>query len=151
MTENKTTRETVGSYNRREQLYVRYFTFILIDLVVLNLFDEYWDFVTIESFSISLLTAVLLQVMLKLAFQIEHHIGAHITRTSGKHAKVLRPLAAWALLFGSKFVILGAINFFFGAQVLFSGPLDGLLAFIIVLVVMLAAEMGAEKIRNLLG
>lgn len=151
MTENESPRETVGSYNRRQQLYVRYFTFILIDLVVLNLFDEYWDLVVIDSFSISLLTAVLLQVMLKLAFRIEHHIGDHITRTSGKHAKVLRPVAAWALLFVSKFLILGTIEFLFGERITFSGPLHGVLAFIVVLVVMLATELAATKIRNLLA
>ena len=51
---------TAPSDNQR--LFMRYFTAILIDLTVLNLFDEYWDAVTISSFTVSLLAAIVLQV-----------------------------------------------------------------------------------------
>jgi len=56
--------EIAGTYNARQQLFIRYFTAILIDLTVLNLFDEYWEYVEIDSFTISLLAALLLQVLL---------------------------------------------------------------------------------------
>ena len=47
-----------------QKLFVRYFTAILTDLVVLNLFAEFWRHVVIDSFSIALLAAVLLQILL---------------------------------------------------------------------------------------
>ncbi len=47
-----------------QQLFLRYFTAILVDLTVLNLFEEYWAPVVIESFTISLLAALLLQALL---------------------------------------------------------------------------------------
>ncbi|MFL2545923.1 MAG: hypothetical protein ACJ0SL_00935 [Candidatus Rariloculaceae bacterium] len=37
----------------RQSLFLRYFTAILIDLVVLNLFTEYSEHVQIDSFTIS--------------------------------------------------------------------------------------------------
>ena len=50
----------IVEYSNRQRLFVRYFTAILIDLVVINLFDEYWDNVVIGSFTISLFVAILL-------------------------------------------------------------------------------------------
>ncbi len=47
---------------------------LLVDLTVLNLFNEYWDFVYFEYFTISLLTAVLLQFLLQVTIAIEHRV-----------------------------------------------------------------------------
>ena len=40
---------TANTPSNKQRLFMRYFTAILIDLVVLNLFVEYSDKVTIES------------------------------------------------------------------------------------------------------
>ena len=143
--------EIAGSFTTRQQLFVRYFTAILIDLTVLNLFDEYWDFVVIESFTISLLAALLLQVLLQITFKIEHRIAAYFKSKPGTFAKVMRVLSAWAVLFGSKLAILEAINIAFGDQVLFEGPYHGIVAFITVIVVMLLAELTLVRISKRLG
>jgi hypothetical protein len=143
--------DIAGSYARRQQLFVRYFTAILIDLTVLNLFDEYWDNVVIGSFTISLLAALLLQVLLQITLKVEHLIAAFFKAKAGTAAKVMRVLSAWAVLFGSKFVILEAVNIAFGDQVLFKGPYHGIVAFIVVIVVMLAAEVSIVKFNKRLG
>ncbi|MFV2060623.1 MAG: hypothetical protein ACC653_08045 [Gammaproteobacteria bacterium] len=140
-----------GTYNTKQQLFVRYFTAILIDLTVLNLFDEYWNLVTIDSFTISLLAAVLLQVLLKITLKIEHHIAVFFKSKSGGMAKMLRILSTWAVLFGSKFAILEAVNIAFGDRVLFSGPIHGVAAFIVVLIVMLVAEVAVVKFNKFLN
>jgi len=67
--------EQIGSFSRRQQLFVRYTMFVLIDLTVLNLFNEYWGNISIEYFSISLLAALLLQALLQLIIVIEHHVA----------------------------------------------------------------------------
>ena len=123
-----------------QRLFVRYLVAILIDLTVLNLFDEYWQHVTVGSFTISILAAVLLQVLLKATLALEHRVAAYFNTKSGAGAKFLRFFTAWLILFGSKFVMLGAIDFTFGDKVAFGGPLHGVVAFIVVVVVMLAAE-----------
>ncbi len=46
-----------------QRLFLGYTLFILVDLTVLNFFDEYWYRVEIESFTISLLAAAFLQVL----------------------------------------------------------------------------------------
>ena len=143
--------DIAGSYTDRQQLFVRYFTAILIDLTVLNLFDEYWDNVVIGSFTISLLAALLLQILLQITLKVEHRIAAFFKAKTGTAAKVMRVLSAWAVLFGSKFVILEAVNIAFGDQVLFKGPYHGIVAFIVVIVVMLAAEVSVIKFNKRLG
>lgn len=126
--------------SNRQRLFIRYFTAILIDLVVLNLFVEYSERVVIDSFTISLLAAVLLQVLLKLTIAIEHRVAAYFKAKPGGFAKAMRFLSAWLILFGSKFVILEALVFAFGDAVHFGGPLHGLVTLIVVVVTMLVAE-----------
>jgi len=133
------------SFNRKQQLFIRYFTAILIDLTVINLFDEYWDLVKIESFTISLLTAILLQVLLQITVKIEHKVGAYCQE---KFGKIARLLSAWAILFVSKLIILETINISFGEKVQFTGPVHGLVAFIVVIIVMIIAEIVIIKINK---
>jgi len=151
MTQSIAESNDIDSYTNKQKLFVRYFTAILVDLTVLNLFDEYWDYVQIDSFTISLLAAILLQVLLKITIKIEHRVGKYFQSKPGTRAKVLRLLSAWAILFGSKLVILEAVNIAFGDQVLFTGPLNGLVAFIVVVVAILAAEFLIMKFNKFLG
>jgi len=126
--------------SNRQRLFARYFTAILIDLTVLNLFNEYSDKVTINSFTTSLFAALLLQVLLKATLAVEHRVAAYFKAKQGGFAKFLRYLSAWLILFGSKFVILEAITLAFGDDVKFHGRLHGLITLIVVLVVMLLVE-----------
>ena len=124
----------------KQQLFLRYFTAILIDLTVLNLFDEYWDWVTVESFTISVLVAILLQILLKLTLALEHRVAAHFQARPGMSARIMRGLSAWLILFGSKFVMLFAIDVIFGSRILFGGPYHGVVTFIVLVITMLIAE-----------
>lgn len=126
--------------SNRQKLFLRYFTAILIDLTVLNLFVEYSEKVVIDSFTISLLAAVVLQVLLKATIALEHRAAAYFKARPGGFAKFMRFFTAWLILFGSKFVILEALSFAFGDDVYFGGPFHGLVVLIVVVIVMLVAE-----------
>ena len=137
--------------NNSQKLFVRYLVAVLIDLTVLNLFDEFWALVTVDPFSVSVLAAILLQVLLRATLVLEHKVAGYFNAKSGSFARFMRFFTAWLILFGSKFVMLGAIDFAFGDDVLFSGPLHGIVAFIVVVIVMLAAEEIAVRIYRRLG
>ena len=132
--------EHAGSYSKRQLIFFKYAFFILIDLTVLGLFNQYWDLVFIEYFSISLLTALLLQALLQVAIAIEHRVANLFKDKTGITPKIMRGLSAWAIIFASKLVILEAINLLFGSSVVFSGPVHGLVAFILVVTAIIAAE-----------
>jgi len=120
----------------RQRLIVRYLLAILIDLIILNLFVEYWDKMIIDSFSISLLTAIVMQLLLRFTMLIEHKTGGYIAGKNLRGGKYIRIFVAWAILFGSKFVILWIIDIKFGDHVEFVGVIP----FIIMLFTMLIAE-----------
>jgi hypothetical protein len=126
--------------NNRQRYFVRYLTAILIDLLVLNLFAEYWQHVFVSSFSVSLLVAALLQVLLQLTLQLEAVVAGLFAGRAGGGWKFARIFSAWLILFGSKFIMLGILDIAFAEDVAFSGPLHGVVAFILLVVTMLAAE-----------
>ena len=137
--------------NNSQRLFVRYLVAVLIDLTVLNLFDEFWALVTVDPFSVSVLAAILLQLLLRATLVLEHKVAGYFNAKSGGFARFMRYFTAWLILFGSKFVMLGAIDFAFGDDVAFAGPLHGVVAFIVVVMVMLAAEEVAVRIYRRLG
>ncbi|MCJ8156906.1 hypothetical protein [Sphingomonas sp. LaA6.9] len=124
----------------KQRLFLRYFTGTLIDLVVLNLFNEYSDQVYVDTFTTSLLAAILLQLLLKGTIAVEHWVAGFFHGKSGGFMTFLRFFCAWLVLFGSKFVILEALAMAFGDSVRFEGMFHGIVVLIIVVVVMLIAE-----------
>lgn len=137
--------------SNRQRLFVLYFTGTLIDLVVLNLFAEYSGKVTVTSFTMSLLAAVLLQLLLKLTIALEHRVAAFFNSKSGALMKFLRFFGAWLILFGSKFVILEALSFALGDSVRFSGAFHGIVWLVLVVVTMLVAEELVTRLYRRLG
>ena len=137
--------------SKNQHLFIRYFTAFLIDLVVLNISAEYWDYVSIYSFTISLFAAALLQLLLQVTLKFEVFCAECFNKMETKWAKTLRILTAWAILFISKFIILGAINFLFGEDIVFSGPRHGVVSFIAVVTAMLIAEQAIIKLYRKLA
>jgi hypothetical protein len=135
----------------RQRAFGRYLTATLEDLVVLGLFAEYWEHVTVDSFTIMLLAAAVLQVLLKLTIVLEHRVAAFFNARPGGFAKFMRFFTAWLVLFGSKFVILEALVLAFGDRLRFGGPFHGIVALIVVVVAMLAAEAILVKLYRRLG
>ena len=142
---------TMRTISNRQGLFVRYFTAILIDLVVINLFAEYSDRVVIDSFTTTIFAAVLLQVLLKLTISLEHKLANFWNARPGGFSRFMRFFSAWLVLFGSKFVILEAINVFFGDSIEFVGRFHGLLVLIVVIVAMLLAEEFVARIYRRLA
>ncbi|WAC64262.1 hypothetical protein OVA13_05670 [Pseudoxanthomonas sp. SL93] len=142
---------TATTPSNKQRLFMRYFTAILIDLVVLNLFVEYSDKVTIDSFTISLLAAILLQVLLKLTLAVEHRVADFFKKRPGGFMTFLRFFFAWLVLFGSKFVILEALTLAFGDKVRFDGRFHGIITLIVVILAMLVAEELVVRLYRKLG
>jgi len=135
----------------RQRAFFRYFTATLVDLVVLGLFAEYWKHVSVDSFTVMLLAAVLLQLLLKLTIALEHRLAAYFNARPGGFAKFMRFFTAWLVLFGSKFVILEALTFVFGDRLRFAGPFNGIVALIAVVVAMLVVEAAIVKLYRSMG
>ena len=142
---------TAEAPSTAQRTFVRYYTGVFMDLVVLGLFAQYWDRVHVDSFSTCLLAAIVLQVLLKATIAVEHQVAVFFKKRPGGFNKFLRFFFAWLVLFGSKFVILDAITFLFGKNVHFDGRWHGIIPLIIVVVVMLVAEEVVVRVYRRLG
>ncbi len=138
--------EKIYGFNTPQRLFVGYTLAVLVDLTVLNLFDEYWGFVNIESFTISLAAAILLQLLLKLSIGLEHKLADYFKTKPGTAPKIYRGITTYIILVGSKFIMLEAINIMFGDKVQFTGPWNGVVAFFAVVFAILVAEIIVSKI-----
>jgi hypothetical protein len=90
---------------------------VLIYVVVLNLFVEYAEKIVIDSFTISILTAILLKALLDVILGLEHRVAHFFEARPGKLSKFMRIMSTWLILFLSKFLILEAVDLVFGDHV----------------------------------
>lgn len=137
--------------NTPQHVFIGYTLAVLVDLTVLNFFDEYWEYVSISSFTISLLAAMLLQLLLVLTIKLEHKVALHYKKQEGTAPKVKRGVITYIILVVSKIVMLEAINIMFGDKVQFTGPFHGLVAFVIVIIIIIISEFLVSRIYKRLG
>jgi hypothetical protein len=78
-------------------------------------------------------------------------VAAFFKARQGGFAKFMRFFCAWLVLFGSKFVILEALDIAFGHRVDFGGPFHGLVALIVVVFAMLVVEEAIVRFVRRLG
>lgn len=102
---------------RKQDILFSWMSDVLIYTVVLNLFVEYVDAVVIDSFTISILTAVLLKILLDIVMRFEHSVHHFFAQKEGASAKVLGTISLFAILFLGKLFILEVVNIVFGDHV----------------------------------
>ena len=74
-----------------------------------------------ETFTLSLLTALLLKVVLELVVLLKNRIKRLVKASNSVVGKALAGLLLWGLLIGSKFVVLEMVALIFGGQVRLGG------------------------------
>ena len=94
---------------------------VFVYVVVLNLFVEYLPKVISETFTLSLLTAVLLKVILEIVVAAKNRVKARFRQASTPAGKAAAAALLWVVLFGSKFLVLEAVALVFGDRVRLGG------------------------------
>lgn len=90
---------------------------VFVYVVVLNLAIQYLPRVISETFTLSLLTAVLLKVVLEVVVSAKDRVKARVkTARSGWEASAAL-VVLWLVLVGSKFLVLALIDLVFGDNV----------------------------------
>jgi hypothetical protein len=123
---------------RAQRYYADFMVDVLVYTVVLNLFVEYVDAIVIDSFTVSLLTAVAMKLLIDLMQNLIDRVTAYFGDKRGAASTVLRAILTWAILFASKIVILEVIAVIFEEDVDLGSFLDVL---ILVAVMMLARRL----------
>ena len=118
---------------KRQMIFFSWTKDVLIYILVLNLFVEYNSKIIIDSFTISIFTAILLKILLEIILKLEHKVSDVF-----KPYKVLRVILVWLILFGSKFLILEVVDLVFGEHVELGKFLD---VIVLVIALMVAREV----------
>ncbi len=115
---------------------------VFVYTVVLNLFVEYLPRVISETFTLSVLTAVLLKAVLELVVAVKNRVKAGFRRAATPVGKLLAGFLLWLVLFTSKFVVLEAVDLVFGAHV----SLGGFFSVTLLILVLLAARAVVRRL-----
>ena len=107
---------------------------VFVYVVVLNLAVEYLPSVISESFSLSLLTALLLKIALEVVLLLKGHIVAGLRAANTRRAKAAIGVVLWVVAAGSKFVVLTLVDLVFGDAVSLGGfvPVTLLIAVLLI-------------------
>ncbi len=115
---------------------------VFVYVVVLNLAAQYLPQVITETFTLSLLTAVLLKLVLEVVLRIKNRVKVRFKAATTIVGKVGAGLLLWAVLVGSKFVVLELVALLFGESV----RLGGFFAVTGLIIVLLLARAGVRRL-----
>ena len=133
--------------SKRQRHYVSWLADVLVYIVVLNLYVEYSEAKAIDSFTISILTAILLKLLLVLITASKYRVWTWAKSREGRIYTVAGIFGVWAILFLSKFLILEAVDFVFGDLV----ELGGFVNVMLLVAVMMIARDAVQRIYRRLG
>lgn len=115
---------------------------VFVYVVVLNLFVEYFPRVISETFTLSLLTAVLLKAVLEAVVAGKKRVKARFRAASTPGGKVVAAVMVWGVLFGSKFLVLESVDLVFRDRV----SLGGFLSVTLLILALLLSRAGVRRL-----
>lgn len=114
---------------------------ILIYSVVLGFFEDYTNILSTWSYSITFLTAVVMQLLTYATFWLKSLIVKKFKGRGESKYKVALIFGVWFLMFSSKFVFLFVINSIFGDTV----EISGFIGLVLIIITMTIARKLIEK------
>ncbi len=144
----QTDQQAGAQFTAAQRYFVDFMMDVLIYTVVLNLFVEFVDAIVIDSFAVSLLTAVVMKGLIDLINALLQRTKDHFGQKEGTAAKVLFGVTAWAIMFFSKILILEVVQLIFEDDVDLGGFLNVL---VLVLAMMVARRVTATVFGRLGG
>jgi len=118
---------------------------LFVYVVVLNLAAQYIPSIIVETFSVSLLTALLLKVVLEIVLIAKQAVTSRLKAATGPAAKVVGGLLLWVVAVGSKFLVLALEDLLLGDAV----SLGGFVAVTGLIITLLLARAGVRWLMRL--
>lgn len=133
--------------NEKQLLFKELFVGTLIYAVVLGFFNDYTDIVEAKSFSTIFLTAVVLEVLTYLAFQLKGKIVSVLKGRQQAIYKMAMFFSVWLVMFLSKFVFIWVIDSIFGNNI----NINGFFGILLLVVSVTITHKLADKVFIKLG
>ena len=117
---------------------------VFVYVVVLNLAVQYVPSVLSETFTLSLLTALLLKVTLELVLLLKARVVARLRNATTRRTRATSAVLLWVVAAGSKLVVLWLIDVVFGGAV----SLGGFIPVSLLVLVLLASRAGVRRLLH---
>lgn len=115
---------------------------VLVYLIVLGVFIQFFPSVIAESFVLALLTAVLLKLMLEAVVWVKTALLRRIRTHRRGWVRVVNAIALLVLLPGSKFLVLEVVDLVFGSAVY----LGGFVSVTVLIICLMLARAGVRRL-----
>jgi hypothetical protein len=115
---------------------------VFVYVVVLNLAIEYVPTVISEGFTLSVLTAILLKIVLELVVVLKAKVVDRLRAAKTGRGRVTAALSLWVVAAGSKPMVLELVNLIFGEAVY----LGGFIAVTLLVVALLASRAAVRRL-----
>ena len=143
----KLTEAHTVTITRAQEVYASWFIDVLIYTVVLNLFAQYSEYIRFDTFTISILTALLLKLLVVFLVRIEKRVHHYFEQKEGTLFKVLNIVVTISILILGKLFILEAVDFVFGDRV----ELGHFVQVLVLVIALIIAHEIADWIYRRLG
>lgn len=110
-------RDRWSPISARQRIFRDWTLGTLLYAAVMGFFDDYTDYLIVESFSSLFLAAFVMQALTFFTFGLKKTVSRWYRGRSGTGIKVAHGLSIWAIMFFSKFVFLEVIDIIFGDAV----------------------------------
>jgi hypothetical protein len=122
--------KSTPTFNNRQIAFKELFVGTLIYVLVLGFFNDYSDIVYATSFSVMFFASIVLEILTFFALLLKKHIVNWLKAKNGTSYKIMMFFSVWLIMFVSKFVFVGVIDFIFENYVNISG-FFGILAVVV--------------------
>ena len=133
--------------NNYQKVYLEWLVDILAYIVVLNILTEFFDVFYISSFTLSIMVAISMKLILVPIFYLKAKIGAFWKSKEGWSYKVLGLLSKFVILFSSKFVVLAYLDLKYKAYV----SIEGFVSITILILLLMLTGMLLRYLYKSLG
>jgi hypothetical protein len=134
--------QSVSRYTRGVRVRPLDLVDVLVYLVVLGLFIQFFPAVISETFVLALLTAILLKIVLEVVLWAKKKVVARIRSADSGAARAVSIVTLLLILPGSKFLVLELVHLAFGESV----RLGGFFQVTLLIVVLMLARAGMRRV-----
>lgn len=140
--------DPMKSMNNNQRVFLEMITGALVYSVVFGFFVDYTDIIYTSSYSTTFFAAVLMQLLVYPTFLFKGMIVKHFKEGKDKTNKVSMVFCVWSVMFISKFVFLGALNFAFSDNIEISGFVGLVIIIICATVLTKLLEVSFKSLAN---
>jgi len=128
--------------NPKQKIFLDMILGILVYAVVLGFFEDYTNILNTWSYSITFFVAIVMQILTYITFWLKFQVVKTFKGKKGKKYLAALIFGVWVIMFFSKFVFLGVIDFIFGNSV----EISGFIGILIIIITMTLVKKVIDEI-----